>query len=522
MSRFLDLSVRTKLALLVAASLLALATCMTVTIISDRQADRASDQLENVNAASALVLRLDQLASELKVSGLQSVIRADPAAQSDLLSAHVAQGEELLGQLGAIALPPALASSVERIRTVYADYTQVITRFVAAAVAEQSQARLAWEQTDVDNYLTSAVLDNERQLFADTITFEDAARTTASNRALVIMWVTVVVAAVVLAAFAYLVVQSVVPPLSRVRTALAAMASGDLTVAANVRSRDEVGQMAQALEEAQKDIRSVVAAVTEAAHSVASSADRISTTAGTMSQSASDASGQAHSVAEAAARVSSNVDAVANGTQEMGNAIRDIAHNATEAARFAGQAVQVAETTTAQVGKLGESSDQIASVIKVITAIAGQTNLLALNATIEAARAGESGKGFAVVAGEVKELAQETARATEDIARQVEAIQTDTAGAVHAIEEISHVIAQISAFQTTIAGAVEEQTATTTEMNRSIAAAAEGASGIAANISGLANATEVTTSGVGESQSAVTDLSTMAHRLENLVSHFRY
>ncbi|GAB7037026.1 MULTISPECIES: methyl-accepting chemotaxis protein [Catenuloplanes] len=522
MRRFLDLSVRTKLAMLVAASLVALATCMTVTIISDHQADEASDRLANVNEASALVLRLDQLASEMKVNGLQSVVRATPAEQTDLLAAAVAEAEDLLAQLDAVVLPTGLESAVDRIEAVYADYTQVITRFVASAVAEQAQARLSWEQNDVDNYLTSAVLDNERALFAETIEREDAARAAASNRALVIMWVTVVVAAVVLAAFAYLVVQSVVPPLSRVRAALAAMAAGDLTVAANVRSRDEVGQMAKALEEAQEDIRTVVAAVTEAAHSVASSADRISTTSTTMSQSASDASDQAHGVAEAAARVSSNVDAVANGTQEMGTAIREIAHNATEAARFAGQAVQVAETTTAQVGKLGESSEQIANVIKVITAIASQTNLLALNATIEAARAGESGKGFAVVAGEVKELAQETARATEDIARQVEAIQNDTSGAVAAIEEISHVIAQISSFQTTIAGAVEEQTATTTEMNRSIAAAAEGAAGIAANISGLATATEVTTSGVGESQSAVTDLGTMAHRLENLVSHFRY
>ena len=122
----------------------------------------------------------------------------------------------------------------------------------------------------------------------------------------------------------------------------------------------------------------------------------------------------------------------------MESAIREIAHNATEAARVAGQAVSVAENTTRTVGKLGDSSQEIATVIKLINGIAEQTNLLALNATIEAARAGEAGKGFAVVASEVKELAQETARATEDISQRVEAIQADTAGAVEAISRISH------------------------------------------------------------------------------------
>ncbi|WP_426506351.1 methyl-accepting chemotaxis protein [Dactylosporangium sp. McL0621] len=205
----------------------------------------------------------------------------------------------------------------------------------------------------------------------------------------------------------------------------------------------------------------------------------------------------------------------------MGASIRDISHSAAEAAKVAGHAVHVAESTTAQMNKLGDSSTQIATVVKVITGIAEQTNLLALNATIEAARAGDAGKGFAVVAGEVKELAQETARATEDIARRVAAIQEDTGGAVAAIGEISSVVARINDFQATIASAVEEQTATTGEMNRGIAAAADGAGGIAANVAGLAAAAEVTTEGVAQSQKAVAELSRMAHDLQVMVTHFR-
>jgi methyl-accepting chemotaxis protein len=174
------------------------------------------------------------------------------------------------------------------------------------------------------------------------------------------------------------------------------------------------------------------------------------------------------------------------------------------------------------MAKLGDSSAEIGDVVKVITAIAEQTNLLALNATIEAARAGETGKGFAVVASEVKDLAQETAKATEDIAGRVEAIQADTAGAVAAIEQISQTIAQINDFQTTIASAVEEQTVTTNEMSRNVAEAASAGGLVATTINHVATSVQTTTSGVEQAQHAARQLARMSDDLRHIVNRFTH
>ena len=183
---------------------------------------------------------------------------------------------------------------------------------------------------------------------------------------------------------------------------------------------------------------------------------------------------QASTVSAATEQVSRNLQTVATGAEEMSSTIKEIAKNAGEAAKIASEAVRSAQTTNAIVSKLGESSIEIGQVIKVITSIAQQTNLLALNATIEAARAGEAGKGFAVVANEVKELAKQTAKATEDISRKITAIQEDTKGAVEAIGSIDGIIHQINDISNTIATAVEEQSATTNEMSRNVTEAARG------------------------------------------------
>jgi methyl-accepting chemotaxis protein len=189
--------------------------------------------------------------------------------------------------------------------------------------------------------------------------------------------------------------------------------------------------------------------------------------------------------------------------------------------RTAFEALKAATQANATVVKLGESSAEIGQVVKVITSIAQQTNLLALNATIEAARAGEAGKGFAVVANEVKELAKQTAKATEDISHRIAAIQSDAKGAVEAIKMISSIIGQVKDISSTIATAVEEQSATTSEMSRNVTEAAKGSGEVAKNITGVAQAAQNTSHGASESQRAAQSLAQMSTELRELVGQFK-
>jgi methyl-accepting chemotaxis protein len=323
-------------------------------------------------------------------------------------------------------------------------------------------------------------------------------------------------------AVGWLVARGIARSARQVQVLATALSRGDLTGASGLSSQDELGRMGQALDAAVVELRGVMSTVVGAADAVAASSEELSASSAQISASAEETSAQSGVVSSAAEEVSRSVQTVAAGAEQMGASIREIASNAAEASEVAHRAVTAAETTTATVAKLGESSAEIGNVVKVITSIAEQTNLLALNATIEAARAGEAGKGFAVVANEVKELAQETAKATEDIARRVQAIQGDTTAAVAAIGEISQIVAQISDRQTTIASAVEEQTATTNEMARSVQEAAGGTGEIAQNITGVSSAAESTTQALTQTRTAVDELSRMAADLRTTVSRFTY
>jgi methyl-accepting chemotaxis protein len=347
-------------------------------------------------------------------------------------------------------------------------------------------------------------------------------QTASESRARSMIWMLAVGGIGIGLAVAILIARSITGAISKMAAMIQVISENNLTVNdLEITSQDEIGQAGAALNLMKNNLHEVVQSIAETSLHVASASEELSNTSQQISANSEETSTQAGVVSKAAQAVSQNLQTVATGAEEMGSSIREIAKNATEAARVATSAVKVAETTTNTVSKLGESSNEIGQVIKVITSIAQQTNLLALNATIEAARAGEAGKGFAVVANEVKELAKETAKATEDISRKIEAIQSDTKAAVEAIASISEVINQVNGISNTIATAVEEQNATTNEMARNVSEAAHGSGEITSNISGVAQAAESTSRGAGETQKAAQQLVETSAELRRLVEQFK-
>ena len=283
----------------------------------------------------------------------------------------------------------------------------------------------------------------------------------------------------------------------------------------------ETRELAEAFNTQNELAADMIGRIAGSAHSLADTARDLSGTATHLGDIAGATSRGSDAAAHAAQGVSGNVSTVAAGTEEMNASIQEIATAASHASQVAQQAAQEAGQTQLIVDKLSSSSQLIGDVMKTITSIAEQTNLLALNATIEAARAGEAGKGFAVVANEVKDLANQSAQATEDISARVLGIQDDAEQTTAALARITEVIDRINETQSTIASAVEEQTATTREMTRSVHDAATSAQDIAGSIGTVATQTKEVAKSSEDALAAANQLAATSREPQDLVSTYR-
>ncbi len=519
-----DSRIRTKLAALTAIGLIGAVVVAMFGVGALSNLRGVSDREVAINRIKAGLNHLDGRMSELKVDAFRSLIPVEDAQ---------ALAEELVGDLQTIdevwaqeldpyadLAPAPLQQALVDLKQGSHGFAAFIDEFSALARRDPDAALARESEIQDRNHAMDDVVDGTHAL-ADT----EMAATQAETRSTISdarrTMILVVLAALALAIFIWWALSRMISrPLRRSAEVLSRVVGGDLTQRIHVESMDEVGQMAQALNTSVEATQEAMRAIRESAVTLASSSEELSATSSQMSAAAEETSAQANAVSAAAEQVSNNAQSVSTSSEQMSTSIREIATSANEAAAVAANAVEVAGSTTATVARLGESSAEIGEVIKVITSIAEQTNLLALNATIEAARAGEAGKGFAVVANEVKELAKETARATEEIGSKILAIQDDATAAVEAIGQIGEVITKINDIQATIASAVEEQTVTTNEISRSVGEAARGANDIAANITGVARATEDTSGGAASTQSAAHNLAQLAEELGHLVGRF--
>ncbi|NMO56215.1 HAMP domain-containing protein [Actinoplanes sp. TBRC 11911] len=389
----------------------------------------------------------------------------------------------------------------------------------ARAVAEAGR-RVSGETVALMSTIIEAV-DQLTRMATEEADVAQADAVAAAATARTFMIVAGALAVFLAALLAVLVTRSITGPLAVTERTLREVAAKNLTVRAPDTSRDELGSMGRAVNSTLDVLLSTFNRINDHSRTLAGASHELTAASGRIANAAGDASAESERVASAAEQVSSSVQTVAAGTEEMNAAIREISGSATNAAGVAASGVDSARQAGETIGQLGRSSAEIGEVIKLITSIAEQTNLLALNATIEAARAGEAGKGFAVVASEVKDLAQETAKATEDISRRVAAIQQDTDAAIGAIDRITGIIGEVNEHSTTIAAAVEQQTATTNEMGRNIVEAATGSSQIAQSVSGVATSAQVTADGVAEAQRTAENLQVMSRELQEIVNQFQ-
>jgi methyl-accepting chemotaxis protein len=358
------------------------------------------------------------------------------------------------------------------------------------------------------------------------------------------------VAAILALGIAILLARAIATPVRNMTQVMGVLAAGNTAAEIPARDRhDEIGAMAKAVQvfkdnmieterlradqeaakkraeaERRKGMLELAdkfeAGVGGVVKSVSAAAEELQATAKNLSATAEETSRQSNAVAAASEQMTQNVQTVASATEELSSSIREISNQVTESTRIVGTAVSEAEETNAKVKALSEAASKIGDVVILINQIAGQTNLLALNATIEAARAGEAGKGFAVVASEVKNLATQTAKATEEIGGQVRAIQESTESSAQAIQSISQTINRVNEISTAIASAVEEQGAATQEISRNVQEAATGTTEVSTNITGVTQASQQTSAGSAQVLAAASELAQNGAMLQRQVDEF--
>jgi methyl-accepting chemotaxis protein len=489
---------------------------------------QASVALESVQSLEALKSKMTQIQLALD----SYLLTGDPRQRS-MVNAQTGEFAEMVGKAKLRAPNDFLREVLNQLDLAQRNWTGKFAEPLVAARqrvdagnATVAALQVSFAEQDPTSWNTAFAKVGEQANVVIRRTLDESMVSAASATAVgqaVGMGITIL-AILLCLGIAYHTATSIIRPLRETVAVLRNIAEGegDLTRRVNQSTGDELGEMGRWFNLFMVKLESIIFQVAKSTQGVAGSSENLFSVSHEMGVGAEETSAQANVVAAAAEQVTRNLQTVAAATEEMNASIGEIAKNASAAADVAAMAVERAQVANTTMNRLGAASAEIGEVVKVINSVAQQTKLLALNATIEAARAGDAGKGFAVVANEVKELANETAKATKQISAQIQAIRTGTESAVEAIAEVGRIIAQMHDISTTIASAVEEQTATTKEIARNVSEAAMGESHVTQNITSVAQAARSTSGGAQSTQTAAGELAGMAAELQRIVGVFKY
>jgi methyl-accepting chemotaxis protein len=515
---------------------------------------RYSNLLDGPAAASVSASRANRVLAATRGDLYAAIAEVDPEQLkliSQALEGDKQQFHDFMGKIKAGR--PTEADKIDPLLAEYDRLFDLVQQVSQLGIASQNDKALALLAGQIRGPL-SALSRNISALNADTIAYQQERSDVTSAQTISTLYITfgILAAGLAVGISIALVISrfGVALPIRNITDAMQALAGGNKTTTIPGTGRgDEIGVMAQALqvfkdnlieaerlrteqeaaeertEQARREamlrladqLESSVGGVVEV---LSSSANEMQATAQAMSATAEETSQQATAVAAASEQTSQNVQTVASATEELSASIGEITSRVAESTRIVGEAVTQASETNVLVQGLATAAQKIGDVVDLINNIAGQTNLLALNATIEAARAGEAGKGFAVVASEVKTLATQTARATEEIASQIRAIQSATSDSVEAIDNITRTVARVSEISTIIASAVEEQGSATQEISRNVQQAAQGTQEVSGNITGVTQAADATGAAASQVLTAANELGQNGSLLKTQVSEF--
>jgi methyl-accepting chemotaxis protein len=484
---------------------------------------RASD-LAQLNEWTRATLEADMAHDAVRGDVLRAIVsQGTPdaaAAQADLVD-HTKILSDGLATFRAESMMADVRKAADGVAPAVDEYLKL-----AAQVVQEAAASSSAPASFNDFQVSFSKVEQNLPIVAETLQIHaDEANKAMSNsksEALTSLAVVGGISLLLLALASRLITRSILQPLRQVAFVTEGLAQRDLTRSAGLERKDEFGTMAQGLDAAMGAMRATMTELVGTAQALGGAASELAEVSGGLTRGAADAAERAAVAVNATVQVDEGVQTAAAGADEMTSAINEIAASAGQAAAVAEESTRVASDANDRIVELDAASAEINGIVRLITGIAEQTNLLALNATIEAARAGEMGKGFAVVANEVKDLAHETSKATSEITSRIAALQASNTAVAAGVGRIRDVIGQINEFSTTVASAVEEQSATTHVMTRAIADAAAGSSEVSRVVAAVAEVANATADSAQASLDASEHLADFAQKLNGLVATFKY